>query len=85
MRWDQVPSYMHLDSCLKPHSEQSDEALRQEAAYRRVLSIDDRELEAIMEREFGPIRRPQYLRPQHVAAETFGLLRLYEVRAGAGL
>ncbi len=80
VRWDQVPSYMHLDSCLKPHSEQSDEALRQEAAYRRVLSIDDRELEAIMEREFGPIRRPQYLRPQRVAAETGGSAPLQEAR-----
>ena len=55
IRWDEVKNYMHLDSCLKP--------ARQEPAFvpvRRALSIDERELEAIMEREFGPIRRPVY-------------------------
>ena len=61
IRWDQVSSYMHLGSCLKPPSP-PEEAFS--PALRRVISIDDRELEAIMEREFGPIRRPQYLRPQ---------------------
>ena len=62
VRWDQVPSYMHLGSCLKPQNRSDDEIPA--PALRRVLSIDDRELEAIMEREFGPIRRPQYMRPQ---------------------
>ena len=62
VRWDQVPLYMHLSSCLKPQN-RSDDGIPA-PALRRVLSIDDRELEAIMEREFGPIRRPQYMRPQ---------------------
>lgn len=45
---------MHLESCLKPES-------REEPRLRsRNLNLDDRELEAIMEREFGPIRRKQY-------------------------
>jgi len=55
IRWDEVKDYMHLESCLKPE--------RQEPAFapvRRAISIDERELEAIMEREFGPIRRPVY-------------------------
>ena len=56
VRWDQVEQYMHLDSVLRP-TEQPKEP---PAPARRVLSIDERELEAIMEREFGPIRRPQY-------------------------
>ena len=65
VRWDQVPEYMHLESCLKPPApEAAGSALPAAgtgtAAARRLLSIDDRELEAIMEREFGPIRRPQY-------------------------
>ncbi len=54
VRWDKVPEYMHLESCLRP---------KREAPLpppRRSISIDDRELEEIMEREFGPIRRPSY-------------------------
>ena len=54
VKWDRVAEYMHLESCLKAPRELP--ALRPRVA----LSIDDRELEAIMEREFGPIRRPQY-------------------------
>ena len=55
VRWDQVPEYMHLESCLK-----KPEAAPPAPQLRRAMSIDERELEAIMEREFGPIRRPQY-------------------------
>ena len=55
VRWDQVPDYMHLESCLKKPSEAAPLP-----AVRRSMSIDERELEAIMEREFGPIRRPEY-------------------------
>ena len=54
VKWNQVPDYMHLPSCLHPREEVPPPALH------RSLSIDERELEAIMEREFGPIRRPQY-------------------------
>ena len=53
--WRQVPDYMHLDSCLKKPS-----VPEPPPAVRRSMSIDERELEAIMEREFGPIRRPEY-------------------------
>lgn len=52
VKWNQVQDYMHLES-----------GLREEQAPRlltRNLHIEDRELEAIMEREFGAIRRPQY-------------------------
>ena len=56
VRWDQVPEYMHLDSCLKKR----EEPLAPTPAVHRSLNIDERELEAIMEREFGPIRRPSY-------------------------
>ena len=55
VKWDKVPDYMHLESCLRQREEKPAAAPRL-----NNLSIDERELEAIMEREFGPIRRPQY-------------------------
>jgi len=54
VKWDRVPEYMHLESSLKKPEPPSAPVVR------RSLSIDERELEAIMEREFGPIRRPSY-------------------------
>ena len=52
VRWDRVPEYMHLESGLR-------EEKPPQIITRNVRS-DEKELEAIMEREFGPIRRPQY-------------------------
>ena len=52
VKWNQVPDYMHLESGLKKEKEPQ--------IITRNLHIDDKELEAIMEREFGPIKRPQY-------------------------
>ena len=59
VRWDRVPEYMHLESCLKPDVPEDVPALRKGS-----LNIDEKELEAIMEREFGPIRRKEYSAPQ---------------------
>ena len=56
VKWDKVPEYMHLDSVLKPKQDLNTAP----PIRRRSLDIDERELEAIMEREFGPIRRPVY-------------------------
>ena len=55
VKWNRVPEYMHLESVLKKPAEPEPPV-----PPRRSLSIDERELEAIMEREFGPIRRPSY-------------------------
>lgn len=55
VKWNQVKEYMHLDSGIK---EEKPPAIIQRS------SIDDRELEKIMEREFGAIRRPQYSAPR---------------------
>ncbi len=52
VKWDQVKEHMHLESGLK--EEKAPQIIR------RNLGYDDKELEKIMEREFGPIRRPQY-------------------------
>ena len=56
--WDQVRAYMHIDSGLSDR--QGEDAPLQPRVYTRNLDIDEKELEAIMEREFGAIRRPQY-------------------------
>ena len=50
--WNRVREYMHLESGRK--EEKPPELLT------RNLQLEDRELEAIMRREFGEIRRPQY-------------------------
>jgi len=62
VKWDQVHEYMHLDSGLS----------RKQAPEPAIISrqhIDDKELEAIMNREFGPIKRPMYYAPQTRSAK----------------
>lgn len=54
IRWDKVKDYMHLESCLRTKEAAAIPAPRY------PISIDERELEAIMTREFGPIKRPLY-------------------------
>ena len=61
VKWDQVKAYMHLDSGLK--EEKAPQIVT------RNLRYDDMELEKIMEREFGPIKRPQYQPPNRPATE----------------
>ena len=51
VKWNKVGEYMHLESCLEK------EKLYTPPVNRRNLHIDDKELEAIMEREFG---KPKY-------------------------
>ena len=51
VKWNKVPEYMHLESALKTPKP---------AVVTRNLSLSDKELEAIMDREFGPIKRPRY-------------------------
>ena len=53
VKWDKVFAAMHLESVLAPKRENPPPT-------RRRLSIDEKELQAILEREFGPIKRPQY-------------------------
>ncbi len=52
VKWNQVKDYMHLESGLK--EEKAPQIIT------RNIRVDDRELEKIMEREFGPIRTPLY-------------------------
>ena len=58
VKWNRVAEYMHLPGCLeKPRDEEA-------PVRRRCIRLDDAELEAIMAREFGPVRRPLYRAPE---------------------
>ena len=58
VKWNRVAEYMHLPGCMeKPRDEEA-------PARRRCIRLDDAELEAIMAREFGPVRRPLYRAPE---------------------
>ena len=56
VKWNEVTNYMHIESFLKPRSEQVKEK-------HRTIDLDEKALEELMLREFGPIRRKQYGTP----------------------
>ena len=58
VKWNEVPNYMHLDRVYTAPHVPEEPPVR-----KRSTDIDERELEAIMEREFGPIRRSVYSAP----------------------
>ena len=62
VKWDKVKEFMHLSSGLQ------EEKPAQPALLTRNLRMDDKELEAIMQREFGPVKRPLYHVPANRAA-----------------
>ena len=62
VKWYQVKDYMHLESGLKEEEEPT--------LITRNIRLDDKELEAIMEREFGPIKRPLYRAPANQSAKA---------------
>lgn len=55
VKWDKVPEYMHIESCLPQEKTPYEVTLN-----KRNFHIDDKELEAIMEREFGKDKHPFY-------------------------
>ena len=55
VKWDRVKDYMHLESGLK--EEKAPQIIT------RNVRTDDKELERIMEREFGPVRTTLYRAP----------------------
>lgn len=63
IKWDQVQEHMHLESVLR--SREADEPIRVRT---QNLDLDEKELQAIMEREFGPEKRVLY-RPTPVQSE----------------
>ncbi len=58
VKWDKVDEYCHVETGRGRGGAPAAPRLRMGS-----LSIDEKELEAIMEREFGPIRRPMYTSP----------------------
>ncbi len=60
VKWNEADSYMHVERDLDGR----EKAERR----RRNVSIDEKELERIMLREFGPIKRPVYGEPRTVEA-----------------
>lgn len=61
VKWNDVQRYMHLDTGFGKEAPSSKLHSR---VIRRNMDIDEKELEAIMEREFGPIRRSVYSAPK---------------------
>lgn len=57
VKWRDVPDYMHLESCLAVPRTDPPTVPR---VYSKNLDIDEKELEAIFERTFGPQRRREY-------------------------
>ena len=55
VKWDKVFEYMHIDSCLEQEKTPYEVNLN-----KRNFHIDDKELEAIMNREFGEDKHPFY-------------------------
>ena len=67
VKWNQVEEYMHLPALFPSKGTEAEEITAAVTSSRSgsgsSISIDEKELEAIMEREFGPIRRKQYASP----------------------
>ena len=60
--WNEVAEYAHVDSGVRIGEEEIP-SLPDPKVFVRNLDIDEKELESIMEREFGPIKRRQYGKP----------------------
>ena len=67
VKWSEADKFMHLDPAAERDTAPA-------APLHRFYTIDDAELEAIMEREFGPVRRRQYTRAQPVRSEELSAL-----------
>ena len=65
VKWRDVPAYAHLDTGLGRQEAEEPAAPR---VRRQNLNLDEKELEAIMDREFGPISRRVYSPARVVSA-----------------
>lgn len=68
VKWNKVEEYMHLESGVRFESGVPVESQAPQIRTNN-LSVDDKELEKIMEREFGPINRRQYRSAREIMAE----------------
>lgn len=60
IKWSEVEKYMHVTGGVTFDAKDGIPHLMDIKLFRRNLNLDEKELEAIMEREFGPIKRRQY-------------------------
>ena len=64
VRWDEAPTHMHVDSGLRPGEPEPEQAPREAPArgggYAGTLE-QDKELQAIFERTYGPVKRRSFL------------------------
>ncbi len=65
VKWKDVREYMHLDTGFGKAAPASEEPVK---VRRKNLDIDEKELQAILEREFGPVRQTLPVPPKVVAA-----------------
>ena len=70
VKWNEVPSYMHLESVLRETKEEAPPPVRVRT---QNVDLDERELQKIIEREFGPDKRPLYRPPVQTAQEEISL------------
>lgn len=68
--WQEVADYAHVDSGVKFEAEEIP-TLPDPKLFVRNLDIDEKEIEAIMEREFGPIKRRQYVKAAQDDRRTY--------------
>ncbi len=66
VKWNEVERHMHISSGIDFSDKNGIMLIPNVKVFRRNFSIDEKELEAIMEREFGPIRRKQYSEPAYM-------------------
>ncbi len=60
--WDKVADYAHVSSGVRINDDRAP-SLPDPKIFMANLDIDEKEIEAIMEREFGPIKRRRYRQP----------------------
>ena len=68
VKWNEVPAHMHLESALRPQREDAPVRVRSQN-----LDLDEKALQAIIEREFGPDKRVLYRPPTPVKSEEISL------------
>ncbi len=63
VKWDKVPEYMHLERAFKPEGEKPpEEQTAQSAATAYTGTLEqDKELQSIFERTYGPVKRREFI------------------------
>ncbi|MBR5947606.1 MAG: NYN domain-containing protein [Clostridia bacterium] len=70
VNWREVENYMHIDTGLSRERISEGAETPEPRLVSRNLNVDEKELEAIMLREFGPIKRPDYGRSEKRAEKS---------------